>query len=498
MRHFLPILFLLIPPSFVGHAEAKARKNGRMGDVGGTSDLERSLNKAGWEMTPENSASYNVGDIYSRSTNSPVAFKSFCFSAEARESAYTSFEVVQAMKAGAKVPLGVARLKTEATAYKQLSYANPFMKEIADMELRLKPDCQSGLSARADIADLFVITAVLSAELTDQLGRSVDGSAGALGGGTGGGFQRERSRTSNGHVVVAYKTKTVTELMSGMYSPSRSVVQAPVRGRTGGSASLNAAWNSSIGSVSREVGLSQRATQGLQDMLDEPGISDTNDHRRSMSEANPLMQIDNQCLRDAIVAQTREVGRSVTDSRLTQWAMSTSNRGRSEYQFWQDLMDTCPSPCGRLMGKLLSCYTDASSRRYKGLFVFDTGVSGYEPITRGGNPYGRRYNNRDTLAQVLNRLRNHRSEHVLLEGRASLVGNDQANWGLSKHRASNITALLVRNGIAEHRIHYRWVGEGEPYIRLPLARKYGIENHYHHLGEQMLNQSVAVFTYSPT
>ena len=66
--------------------------------------LEQTLTEAGWTMTPERSASYTVGDIYSRTSNTPIAFKDDCFDAEPRENSYTSLEVVQAMKAGSARP----------------------------------------------------------------------------------------------------------------------------------------------------------------------------------------------------------------------------------------------------------------------------------------------------------------------------------------------------------------------------------------------------------
>ena len=202
------LLTALVSPRF---AEAKP-KAGPVGS-GKYQSLEETLVAAGWTMTPERSASYTVGDIYSRTTNTPVAFKDDCFDAEPRENAYTSLEVVQAMRAGSRVPLGVARFKAEGMEYKQLKFAEPYMTELADMHLRPNENCKQFLAGRTDLADLFVIKAVLSAEVKEQLCRSIDGSAGALGFGASAGAQQECVQASEGHVAVAYKTQPAASLV---------------------------------------------------------------------------------------------------------------------------------------------------------------------------------------------------------------------------------------------------------------------------------------------
>ena len=218
------LLTVLVSPRF---AEAKP-KAGPVGS-GKHQSLEDTLVAAGWTMTPERSASYTVGDIYSRTTNTPVAFKDDCFDAEPRENAYTSLEVVQAMRAGSRVPLGVARFKAEGMEYKQLKFAEPYMTELADMHLRPNENCQQFLADRTDLADLFVIKAVLSAEVKEQLCRSLDGSAGALGFGASAGVQQECVQASEGHVAVAYKTQPVASLVTGVatQAAASSVVTSP-------------------------------------------------------------------------------------------------------------------------------------------------------------------------------------------------------------------------------------------------------------------------------
>jgi hypothetical protein len=227
-------------------------------DIGGghVPALEEVLVAAGWTMTPERSATYTVGDIYNRSTNTPVAFKADCFSAEAREAAYTSLEVIQAMKAGARVPLGVARFKAEGMQYKQLKFAEPYMSELADMHLVPNDACRQFLAGRPDLADLFVIKAVLSAEVKEQLCRSLEVGAGALGLGASGSMQQECVQGSEGHVAVAYKTQPAAQTLIG--SASVPPPRAPAIPGTPAAATANVDFGSNAAGLGVQARLNEQ------------------------------------------------------------------------------------------------------------------------------------------------------------------------------------------------------------------------------------------------
>ena len=169
-------------------------------------DLEAQLIKAGWLITPEQSATYAAGDIYTRHQNTPVVFRKDCFSGEPREGEYTSMEVVQALKLGARFPLGVARFKLKGMQYKQVRYASPYVSEFSEMKLVPSVACRNFLQQRDDLADLYVIQSVLSAEVSEQLCRSLDGRVGVVGFRIEGGLKQECNQGSAGHVAVAYKT----------------------------------------------------------------------------------------------------------------------------------------------------------------------------------------------------------------------------------------------------------------------------------------------------
>ena len=185
--------------------------------------LEEVLTGAGWTMTPERTSTYAVGDVYSRSQNAPVMFKADCFSAEPREGLYTSLEVVQAMKAGARVPLGIARVKAGGMEYKQRRFAEPYVSEIASLQLNPSESCRKALARVGDPSDLFVITSVLSAEVKEQLCRSIEGGAAVAGFSVGAEVQQQCAQESEGHVVVAYKTRPWLDVLARAPLPVRQV-----------------------------------------------------------------------------------------------------------------------------------------------------------------------------------------------------------------------------------------------------------------------------------
>jgi hypothetical protein len=207
---------LLSLTTAIGPSHAIAKPKAAPKPPNGIEQLKSALNAAGWTMTPERSDTYNVGDVYSRSTNTPVVFGKDCFNAEPREGAYTSLEVVQAMKAGGKVPLGIAKVKANGMEFKQLKFAEPYVKEVSDMDLMPNKKCAEFLQKRTDLDELFVIKAVLSAEVKEQNCRTADVSAGALGVRAELGITQNCVQGSDGHVAVAYKTTDVRPILPSL------------------------------------------------------------------------------------------------------------------------------------------------------------------------------------------------------------------------------------------------------------------------------------------
>ena len=131
MRHLLPLLLLVTPPSLMGEAEARSRSKGSAGS--GAAELKRVLGK-GWDIAPAVN-DYALGNIYSG--DGVLEFrKADCFSAEAQPSPSVNFEIEQAMNARARVGLG--GVKSESTA--SASYENPHIKRFSSSDKSLKTD----------------------------------------------------------------------------------------------------------------------------------------------------------------------------------------------------------------------------------------------------------------------------------------------------------------------------------------------------------------------
>ena len=243
--------------------------------------------------------------------------------------------------------------------------------------------------------------------------------------------------------------------------------------------------------------LGKQSTEDLVEIVNKPGMTNATDDRLGGGEFNPLMSIDEDCLGEAIKVRTQMVGVEQAKRDIAMWQKKLENKEMSEYDFWKEVVQ-CKDYCAMIMIDTMSCYTDAAASRYRGIFMFDTGVAKYQAVTKGDRASGNRTHRNDaTLRQIVAMMKASPKEHIMLEGRASPVGNDEANFRLSGHRSDSIRQELLNQGIAENRIHYRWIGEGEPQYRRTLARKYQIQDKYDHFGEQSLNQSVTVYVFLP-
>ena len=92
-------------------------------------------------------------------------------------------------------------------------YASPYVSEFSEMTLVPSAQCRNFLQERGDLSDLYVIQSVLSAEVSEQLCRSLDGGVGVVGFRVEGSLKQECNRGSEGHVAVAYKTIPLAVLL---------------------------------------------------------------------------------------------------------------------------------------------------------------------------------------------------------------------------------------------------------------------------------------------
>lgn len=192
------------------------------------SSLEEVLQQSGWTMSPERSSIFKVGDIYSRETNRPIIFGDNCFQGQAREGIYESLDVVQALKVGGRVPLGTVTIHSEGTRYKQMTFAEPYVKEFSEMDLVPNQECVQFLQQRQVWSDLFIITATLSAQVKEQLCTSLGGGGKFLKFRTEASVENSCTQESEGHVVVAYKTISMDSLLGAPPVPKEVLIEHEV------------------------------------------------------------------------------------------------------------------------------------------------------------------------------------------------------------------------------------------------------------------------------
>lgn len=247
----------------------------------------------------------------------------------------------------------------------------------------------------------------------------------------------------------------------------------------------------------RNLELSKEAQRDLADVLAQPGLTN-NTRAENNKEENALMSLgDKNCLAEAVVARTAMVGKEQAEKDIAKWKKLLDSGEMSEMSYWEHVLK-CEDYCANVMLDAIACYQEEASKRFRGIFLFDTGVGSYQEVTRGDRASGgRTHNNERVMAQVVATLKANPTDHIMLEGRSSRVGNDEVNFRLSGTRSEAIKSELVKRGVPLDRVHYRWVGEGEPRYRSGMAAMYQITDKFNSFGQQTLNQSVTVYIYQP-
>ncbi|MFT5460980.1 MAG: hypothetical protein ACI9K2_007502 [Myxococcota bacterium] len=236
-RLALGLVALLALPAHAGPQKRAAKAMGV--ELDGTRPLAGALAKAGWIATPEGSDRYQPGNIYTE-THALWSARAGCFDGEPLESIYNELEVIQALQAGARVPLGVVTASVEGMRYKRLTYADPMVTELEGRSLKLTENCGRDLAAEAagaDVSSWYVVQAVLLAVVNEQECTELEASARTLVGGGGGSVSEECSRGSVGQVAVAYKVQPVSEVLGGAVAPPAATTPQPSgpRGAVSGS-----------------------------------------------------------------------------------------------------------------------------------------------------------------------------------------------------------------------------------------------------------------------
>jgi formylglycine-generating enzyme required for sulfatase activity len=214
-------------------------------DVGvqldGRRNIAAALRNAGWVATPEGSDRYQAGFVYD-ARNGLWSDRDGCFDAAPNESIYNEMEVVQALQAGARVPLGVVTAEAEGVRYRKLTYADPRISEIQGRQLKLAETCKADLMEAAksgDISSWYVVQAVLFAVVNEQECTEIDAGVKSVVGTAGIEVSEQCATRSVGQVAVAFKTVPVTELLGIATAPTPTVVSMGPASSVRGGASFD-------------------------------------------------------------------------------------------------------------------------------------------------------------------------------------------------------------------------------------------------------------------
>lgn len=207
----IPALFLVATPAMAKPDRPSASAMPELGKL---------LETAGWEMTPDMSGAYRVGDLYDRVSNQRVAQASECFDAEVTESPYTSMEVTRSLEAGVRMNVVVAGVRAGMGVTKKITFDDPSHHQVSRLQLTPKPACEEAINKQraggADTTGWFIITEVISAMIQKQECGNYDAKAGyfTLSGEVD--IQAACLQTSLEPVAIAYKTLPVNDIIPHM------------------------------------------------------------------------------------------------------------------------------------------------------------------------------------------------------------------------------------------------------------------------------------------
>jgi formylglycine-generating enzyme required for sulfatase activity len=223
------LLMLVLLSALPAQAGPRKRADQLVAQLDGGRPLAAALEGAGWIATPEGSDRYKPGFVYDSRHNIQID-RARCFAAEPMESLYNELEVVKALEAGARVPLGLVTAEAGGKKYKRLTYADPRVRELAGIDLRkIQGSCAADIASYGD-GSWYVVQAVLLAIVNEQ--ECIEASASVRVGGAGGGLDISEScsTASEGQVAVAYKVVPARSLLPGAVStaPARPLPAPPV------------------------------------------------------------------------------------------------------------------------------------------------------------------------------------------------------------------------------------------------------------------------------
>jgi formylglycine-generating enzyme required for sulfatase activity len=204
--------------------------------------LARLLEKAGWTPTPEMSGIFEPGIVFTDSGFSHSVLTSTCFQTSARESSYTSAEVITQLQAGVSVGVaGLGRASVEGELVKKVKFGAPVHASVDRLALVPLDTCsgQLGSLPPSTIDASYVVQEVLLAEIAEQTCGRVDASGRFVGlGSAEASLASACAQASLEPVAVGYRTVPLRELVGtigGVSMGSSGGVSSSGGGSGGGS-----------------------------------------------------------------------------------------------------------------------------------------------------------------------------------------------------------------------------------------------------------------------
>ncbi len=186
--------------------------------VGSVPGLREALVEQGWQPTPARASPYAVGDLIEIAGDGRI-FAEKCFpDATPRLGYQVDATLVQRIKGSGKVRLGIATTSIDGWQERQVTVAKPFTEELDEIDLgAISTVCRDFLSKPGN-GGWVIVTATLSAEVQEKLCRTIEGNARVPLGEVGAGSTQTCSSESDGHVPIAFKTRSA-DLASSSGTP---------------------------------------------------------------------------------------------------------------------------------------------------------------------------------------------------------------------------------------------------------------------------------------
>jgi outer membrane protein OmpA-like peptidoglycan-associated protein len=128
-------------------------------------------------------------------------------------------------------------------------------------------------------------------------------------------------------------------------------------------------------------------------------------------------------------------------------------------------LTNCKERCGKILNAVAGCYILGMKDYFQGFVFFNIGRYSVDLSFSGDKTHGEQFiDNSATLNRILHLVKNDPNLKMVLEARASLIGNPDGNEILTFNRVASVQNWFAAKGISNDRIQTIYLGEFGPYI----------------------------------